>query len=475
MPCVYDGWAAMGHPDWGWDSVAPYFRKVEDARGHARAEHLGRDGPVQMLQHESWFELHRHIDASARNVGLPVQQDANDPEGPAMGYFSLDYTIDSDGHRHSALRAYLPKQVAIERQSRLNICTGAIVSHIELDVEKGRATGVCVRQTGAGPGKEVLIKARREVIVCNGAICSPQLLQLSGIGPASLLRSHDITVQKDLPGVGSHLSDHHGIPICLELPYHQTYHLMENPLRAAWQLLLYTFNRTGWMKSATTNSSIFLNTDHLDTETSSIQAKPGDREFDASAIENVPDIEIMVIPASTVMEFHPGRSLFTLYTCLIQPHSHGRVEIASKDPEESPDLEFDLLANPRDLEVARKAVRFTMHLADNFVVRSGYRHPAKLFLAPNAASGRSWKDVGDDEIDEYVRETVQSALHLGCSCRMGKEEEGGVVDNMLRVHGFTNLRVADASVFPKIPAAHTMAPTYMVAERCADFIKAAWR
>ncbi|KAK6087150.1 choline dehydrogenase [Seiridium cupressi] len=476
IPGIYNEWANMGHPDWSWERVEPFFKKVENCVGHPKAQHLGHKGPVHIRNHRPQFELHNHIDKSAAAVGLPIEEDVNNPAGPAAGYYYLDYTLDKNGHRHSAYSAYLPKEVAISRRASLSVCTRAIASRLELDAENGIVTGVYFRSTLSKSPRDFFAKARKEVIICSGATCSPQLLMLSGIGPAEHLHSLNIPVVKDLRGVGANLSDHHGIPIMLKMPLADSYHRMESDyLWAVWQVLRFAWNGDGWLKSGTTSSTIFLNTSRIDPSSSTLTPGPGDLEFDSSRAENVPDLEIMVIPAGTIVGKHPGVPLFTLYTCLIQPKSLGRVELASTDPTVSPKIHYQMLESPHDIAAARSAVRFSLNIAENFMTTSGYRHHVELFFAPNAESQRNWQDLGDDEIDDFVRASIQSVVHLGCTCRMAKEADGGVVDDALKVYGFENLRIADASVFPKIPACHTMAPTYMVAERCAQFVKDTWK
>ncbi|KAK8120871.1 GMC oxidoreductase [Apiospora kogelbergensis] len=444
-----------------WEKVEPFFRKIEDAAEEEkspsrRRAYLGRGGPVHLRKHEPQFEMYHHVDKAAAALGLPIDNDVNDPDAPASGYFYLDSTIDKNGSRHSAYSAYLPKKIALERRGRLTICTGVVASKLE---------------------------AEREVIVCSGAICSPQLLMLSGIGSAKQLEPLGIPVHRNLPGVGSHLSDHHGLPIMMKVPVAQTLHrLQSNILFAIWQVILWIWNKTGILKSGTTATTIYLNTSHIDPQTSII--RPGhasDPVFSNPALpENVPDVEIMVIPAGTVLDRFQGLPLCSFYACLVQPRTTGRVELASgTDPELSPLIHYRTLEDPHDRVVARKALRFVLHLAEQFAHKSGYRHTAELFYGPGAQAGHSsignWRDLDDAELDAFATDTVQSVLHLGCTCRMAPEQDGGVVDDRLRVHGFRNLRVADASVFPRIPAAHTMAATYMVAERCAQFVADEWK
>ncbi|KAK8115757.1 hypothetical protein PG984_012259 [Apiospora sp. TS-2023a] len=495
-PGMYNAWAVeLGHPDWSWEKVEPFFRKIEDAsvsgEPSGRRTYLGRGGPVHLRRHEPQFEMYDHVDKAAAALGLPIDNDVNDPDAPPSGYFYLDATIDRYGSRHSAYSAYMPKRLALERRDRLTVCTGVVASKLELDVSQERVRGVHVRSIGSKGSDSTFIKAEREVVVCSGAICSPQLLMLSGIGSANQLVPLGIPVHKDLPGVGAHLSDHHGLPIMMKIPFSQTLHrLQSNILFAIWQVLLWIWNKTGILKSGTTATTIYVNTSHIDSQTSTIRSSGSSTgsdhhhdtktdDTDPTRPENVPDVEIMVIPAGTVLDRFQGLPLCSFYTCLVQPQTTGRVELASgSDPEKSPLIHYRTLDNEHDRAVARKALRFALHLAEQFAHKSGYRHNAELFYGPGMKTGRDisqWRDLDDASLDEFAQGAVQSVLHLGCTCHMGAEKEGGVVDDRLRVHGFSNLRVADASVFPRIPAAHTMAATYMVAERCAQFVKDEWK
>ncbi|KAK7975803.1 hypothetical protein PG989_014266 [Apiospora arundinis] len=487
-PGIYNAWAdELGHRDWSWEKVEPFFRKIEDAaeaeNPPSRRAYLGRGGPVHLRKHEPQFEMYNHVDKAAAALGLPIDNDINDPNAPPSGYYYLDSTIDKDGSRHSAYSAYLPKKVALERRSRLAVCTGVVASKLEVDASQQRVRGIHVRSVGCNGRDSTFIKAEREVIVCSGAICSPQLLMLSGIGSANQLELLGIPIHKDLPGVGSHLSDHHGLPVMMKVPFAQTLHrLQSNILFAIWQVILWIWNKTGILKSGTTATTIYVNTSNIDPQASTIKSShTSDHDAtDAALAENVPDVEIMVIPAGTVLDRFHGLPLCSFYTCLVQPRTTGRVELASgTDPEQSPLIHYRTLEDSHDRAVARKALRFALHLAEQFAHKSGYPYGAELFYGPGTHAGRSdvskWRDLDDAELDAFAAEAVQSVLHLGCTCRMAPEEDGGVVDDQLRVHGFRNLRVADASAFPRIPAAHTMAATYMVAERCVQFVKGEWK
>ena len=489
MPAVYNQWEQMGNAGWSWADVEGCFAKIEGT-GEAHPDAVPasvRPGQVQILQQDSpEFEVYDRIRQLAPKFGIPVRDDLNNASALPEGHFPYPLTIDSARRRHSALHSYLPREIAIEREARLVICTGVIGTRLELDAERNRVSGIYTKPTNRPVGSdavpapdalessdEVFIKTRREVILCGGTICSPQLLQLSGIGPAALVERHGIKLKRDLPGVGAAFADHQAIPVGIEVPWDQTLQYLEkSPLHAIWHLLRYATTGGGWMGSSSTHEAIWLNSERLDPETWTLRAPESDPGRDPADPKNIPDFEIMLIPASGAPDAHPGKPLFTLYTCLLRPESRGTIEIQSLDARADPSIRPNLLSHPGDLAVARKALRFALHLAERFV--ETWQHPSTLYLAPRMEADRTWRDLSDGELDGFIRANIRSMYHLTSTCRMAPEADGGVVDVELRVHGFANLRVADASVFPTIPAVHTMAPTYMVAERCADFVKAAW-
>lgn len=509
------------------------------------------------------FKWIPYLEKAAQNVGLPIAKDCNDPAAPAMGYFYLDAAIDKQGRRISAFNAFLSKETVRQRSGRLAICTfsfpivlayvrrdwtkpiltysigtGAIATRLELDVESGRVSGVHIRSSqklpnARSPTKDFLVKVRREIILCSGAICTPQLLLLSGIGPRvqDLQPSHDlgIPIVKELPAVGATLADHYSFPIMLELPKKETFHILES-IWGLWYILLWIFFGTGLMGVTTTPSTIYVRTDAIDAETMTIRTheQDGTDNLDASQPRNVPDTEIMIFPVNGLERHVPGHSLMSLYPTLIQPHATGRIELASTDPLANPRITHPMLLDKRDVAAARVAVRFTMRLADEFQ-KSGYPYPAPLAFAPGnspdlllewersggentgnaihpvpdvtgsttlsntransskttgATAGsdeqgtghKTWRNVTDDEIDDYVRRVSHTSLHYSCTCPMSdNDEKVGVVDQKLRVYGFKNLRIADASIFPCVPSSHTMVPVMMVAERCAYFLKEEWK
>lgn len=299
---------------------------------------------------------------------------------------------------------------------------------------------------------------------------------------------HGIIVKQELPAVGQNLSDHNSIPVTMDMPQQDTLHSIMTGLGFLWQFLLYVLFRRGLLACTSVLTSIFLRTTALD-DTMAVQAhdKDGSDNMDGSQPRNIPDTEIMVIPLSCVPKTL-DRSQLTWWIALVQPESRGRVELASSDPEAQPRITYPLFDDKRDLVTARQAVRFAMRLAEE-VSASGYPHPTPLAFSPGMdieyldsvyaekripqpeARKIDWRVLSDKDIDDYVKKVCGTALHFSSTCRMSNDAKDGVVDQQLRVHGFTNLRIADASVFPKIPSTHTMAPVMMIAQRCFAFIR----
>ncbi|KAI2617082.1 hypothetical protein GGR54DRAFT_210961 [Hypoxylon sp. NC1633] len=523
VPGDYNAWAEMGLRDWDWENVQPYFRKMENATSHKGSPYRGHSGPIELRQDTYPFRWTPYIERAAQNMGLSVQKDCNEPDIPPNGFFPLDAAINQRGDRVSAFNAYLGKELALQRRKRLTICTGALVSSLDLDGPQGIVKGVHVRRSQNNPGDSsgnYFVAARREVIICSGAISTPQILGLSGIGPKTLSQGLGIPIVKELPAVGSKLADHWAIPLMLEVPKTETIRLLES-IWGLWHFLLWLVVGKGLMSTTSVLSAIFLQTESIDEKTMQIKAggaEPGVKG--APKRKGIPDVEVMIIPLNSLERDVPNRSLFSLYPTLVQPHSFGRVEIVDKDPSSNPRITHPMFLDERDMQVARRAVRFTMRLAEEFQ-NSGYPFPAPFAFAPGnrpdllsewessdpnkssdmaqqatvasdsvatsaknsnkvgaetpPADGKTWRTVTDDEIDDYMKRVAHTAFHFSCTCPMSDSEETGVVDDRLRVFGFRNLRIADASVFPVIPSGHTMAPVMMVAERCADFVKGTWK
>lgn len=504
--------------DWSWEKVEPYFKKSEEV----------------LKPRKPGFELGciPFVEEAARRVGLPVGPGVNDPGAGPQGCFVMDQTIDGTGQRVSAYKAWLPTQTARERKDRLKICVGVVASKLLFDKNGTRVAGVMLRQGD----REYTVNARREVIVCGGAICSPQLLMLSGIGPRDHLESLGIPVIQDLKCVG-YFWDHVSVPIIMELPRKHTLHWLENVFVFLWHILLYLFFGKGLLANGTTSRSIFVHTSTIDEDTMTVRHDDEPVQDFVKAFRNgwpghVPDVEIMINPVNCLTVNIPGKPLFTWYTTLLQPRSVGEVKLVSDDPIANPKITHPLIRYGADQKTTQKAVRFTMRLAEEFGKDAGYPHEASLVFAPGmdleyldslykpqkgflqnlwswkkksrpadqqpvpvpGAAGQpssasisnistnnkpkkekpNWRTIASKEIGAYISRVCVSSLHISSTCRMSSHRGNGVVDQQLKVHGVENLRVADASVLPTIPSAHIMAPVVMVADRCAEFVKGEW-
>ncbi|KAK8085893.1 choline dehydrogenase [Apiospora hydei] len=530
-PGDYAAWSELGLTDWNYEKLEPYFRRMENAVAHPDSKARGHEGdlpnfeecmgdinPGLLILHsqDPWkcdkFRSHSYGPSTVQKLGLQSGKDINDPAAPAMGFFDLDVVIDKRGNRVSALSAYLNKVTAQKRRDRLTICTGAVIFRLEADAQTGTITGVHIRSAKSTHSGEFFVKARREVVLCAGAACTPQLLPLSGIGPAASSESLGTPLVKALPAVGATLFDHYSMPIMLEVPKKETFHLLES-VWGLWHILIWLFSGKGFLGLGSMSNTVYLRSDAIDEETMQVKDHDdgGHDRLGASLSRNVPDIEVMFMPNSAVEREVPGRTLMSLYPTLVQPQGSGRVELASKDVLDQPRIIYPMFNNEHDIATARMAVRFAMRLAEE-LQNSDYPYPAKLLFAPGQdptaleewekaapaeyvpvagqhatlsreqdasvrlerGMSKTWKTVTDDEIDDYMRRVSHTSLHFSGTCPMAVDERRGVVDQQLRVYGFSNLRIADTSVFPKIPSCHTMAPVMAMAKRCAEFVKSTW-
>ncbi|KAH0497581.1 hypothetical protein TgHK011_004878 [Trichoderma gracile] len=502
-PSNYNDWSQeYGLKNWAWEKVEPYFIKSENAIGHPQAPYRGHQGPVENRQMALPFSCYPFIEKAARKLGFPVYDDCNNPAAGAQGYFSLDHTINGNGRRFSAYQAWLNKDIATARKSHLTVCTGVTVSKLDIDPESRRVMGVRIHRKGKTGNADYLVRVRREVVLCAGALGTPPLLMRSGIGPKDDLDQLGIPLIQESFAVGNNLMDHIAVAIMSKLPARDTIHSLYNPLVFIWQLILWIFFGRGLLAYSSTSSTIFARTTAIDDATLQVQTScDGIDTMDPTNPQNVPNVEIMVIPVSCYLDVNvTAHPLMTWQCTLVQPFSKGSLRLTSTDPEHFPEVHHPLLRDDRDLVPMRKAIRLSLRLGQEFA-RSGYPHPAPVLYGPGMdlqyldgllgyateVPGKQgekkggvtdlpdWQAISDKAIDDYAYRTYQSSLHYACTCRMSLDPADGVVDQKLRVFGIDRLRIADASVFPKVTSGHTMAPTMMVAERCADFIKETWR
>ncbi|OHE92230.1 choline dehydrogenase [Colletotrichum orchidophilum] len=451
-PGNYNQWAALGNDEWSWDKCEPYFKKIENAACHPNAPHRGHEAPEYLLTYGL-----DSIQKAAGDMNIPVQDDGNDPNAPAMGLFTTDIMIDKYGYRHSSLAAYLPRSTVHEREGKLTICTGVVATKVQTNTDGTEATGVYILDhlNKSPPGNA------------------------SGIGPKEQLAKHDIPLVRDMPGVGADLQDHVTFSIAFHTRLIDSYLRMFNPLIGIWHFILFLLFKTGMLATSGARLCAWFHTSTIDEPTMTIKHYGNGTDdkhdnTDALRPENVPDIELLFINAS--YDFEKGKGYCAFQTTLVQPFSRGRIELASSDPLAHPKVFHHYITDPRDWAAARKAARFSMKYVERFR-QTDYPFNSTWHLAPGVKARTmkgGWRDVTDEQIDAYIRERLLNIYHATSTCRMGTGEEDSVVGQDLKVHGFKNLRIADASVFPKVTSAHTVAPTYMVAERCADFIKSDW-
>ncbi|CAL1700462.1 unnamed protein product [Somion occarium] len=461
-------WDSWGRPGWTYDDLLPYFVKSEHTLSHSESNFRGKKGP---WENQSLSEIPLNIVRQARDVaqahGIPFIPDINAPDAPAVASVSLDVTINRRMERASSASAFLPRKLALERKAFLKICTNTLVRKI--DVTNGsdglQARGIFF-QASAGNGGVYYARARKEIILSAGAIASPQLLLLSGIGPHSYLEKEGVEVVHDLEGVGNYLQDHVGLSMSYQVPMHDSLHvLLNSPIRAITEVLKYLIFRTGTFASPVVQVVMFLRSALIGGDGHVNTTRPA--ELDSSDPSNIPDIEILLCPVrsadGTTNELDKV-GVFSFIPTLIKPKSRGNVRLASTDPRERARVDLNFLSHPDDLDTLRSAAKFVRRLA-NDIREQGY---------PMQDLPSSWNH-NDSDLDQFILSHIRTALHYTSTCRMAplSDLHPGVVDDELRVHGIRNLRVCDASIFPEIIASHTMAPVVVVAEKCADLIKAA--
>lgn len=428
----YDRWAEDGNPGWSYDEVLPYFKRAEDNARGADAFH-GRGGPLHVMDLRSPNPHTADFIEAGRQAGLVHNPDFNGSDQEGIGAYQVTHR---EGERCSAAKAYLTPHL---QRANLTVITEAHATRVLLDGR--RAIGVAYLQGG----EEKRLLARREVLLSAGALQSPQLLLLSGIGPGAQLHRLGIPTLHDLPGVGENLHDHLDVVQVVDAPSMGA--LFGLSLRGAAALL-----RGMWDWSQRRDG---LLTTNFAEAGGFIKSRPD---------EPLPDLQLHFVVGKLVD--HGRKTVFghgySCHVCLLRPKSRGTLRLASTDPSAAPLIDPNFLAVPDDLEVMVRGFKLMRHiLAQPALARHGGRE-----LAVSAAA-RS-----DAEIARFIRAKADTIYHPVGSCRMGRRD-GDVVDAELRVRGIAGLRVVDASVMPQIVAGNTNAPTIMIAEKAADLIKAA--
>jgi choline dehydrogenase len=426
----YDEWAALGAEGWHWDNVLPYFKRSEGNQRGASDFH-GGDGPLSVSDPRHKNPLSEVFLEAAQQAGYATSDDFNGARQDGFGFYQ---TTTRNGARSSSAEAYL---APVRQRPNLKVVTRAQANRITF--EAGRASGVVYSVAGKGAFCE---GAAREVILCGGAINSPQLLMLSGIGPAAHLRQHGITVLQDLPGVGGNLQDHLDVCTLQRCTQGLSYDTTSDVLTA---LNYYLF------KAGPGTSNI---------------AETGGFVRSRLAEDERPDIQFHFVPAQ--LDDHgrnrlPGNG-YTLHACNLHPRSRGRIYLASASAADKVRIEAGYLSDPEgfDLKVMLEALRLSREIL------------AQPAFAPYRGEELQPGEKAQDEaaLVDFIRRKSESIYHPVGTCRMGRADDpDAVVDPQLRVRGVAGLRVVDASVMPKLVGGNTNAPTMMIAERAADLIR----
>lgn len=425
-PLDYDGWEAQGAKGWGYSDVLRYFIKSEDnVRG--ASEFHGVGGPLHVAEQRSPRPLGRRLLSASEQAGIPRIADYNGPEQDGVSMFQV---TQRDGRRFSAADAYLRPA-----RSRPNLEVRSQVLVLGIELEGERAAGVRVRK---GRGGVETIRAQREVLLSAGAIGSPQLLLLSGIGPADELREAGVAVHRDLPGVGRNLQDHPFVTMIWEVSDSDTLYGADKPGQLAEWLL----RKSGKLTSTVAEVVAFTRT-RGGLAAADIQFHMGAAYFEDHGAEEYDGHCMVIAPV------------------LVSPQARGQVWLRSADPTDKPRILTNSLSEPQDVESMVAGMQLARRIAE--------QQPLREVTVKELKPGAQTVDRGELEAD--LRRRLMLIYHPVGTARMSDTHEQAVVDSQLRVHGVQSLRVIDASVMPTIVGGNTNAPTIMVAERGADLIR----
>ena len=425
----FNDWQTMGADGWQFDDVLPHFRRIENWQ-HSEDQYRGSFGEMQV---SPLRQDHPHCVAwldAAQQTGLPANDDFNSAGTYGVGRYQLSIT---GRWRCSSSVAFLKP---VMHRANLTVITGAHVNRIVF--KDKRASGVEWQQAGQVHSAS----ARREVILCGGAIQSPQILQMSGVGPAELLKNHGIDVVADMPGVGSNLQDHYQIRVLVRMRDKQS---LNNQVRNPFALA-----KMGWQWLRHAKGALTVGAGQVGGGACTPLAKDGR-----------PDIQFNVMPLSVDKPGSPlhDYSGFTASFWQCHPASRGTVTIQSADPLVQPKIAPNYLSE----ELDRKTMIEGLKITRNIFAQPAFRDLWDQEMLPGA------QFTSDEQIGDQIARHGGTVFHMTGTCRMGTDKNA-VVDPQLRVHGIQGLRVIDASVMPKITSANTNAPTLMIAEKGAQHV-----
>lgn len=426
----YDGWAAEGNPGWRWQDVLPLFKKSENHFAGSTELH-GAAGEWRVERQRLSWPILDAFRTAAQQSGIGNIDDFNGGDNEGCGYFQVNQKA---GVRWNAAKAFLKP---IAQRANLQVLTDIEVQRLLL--EDGRASAV----RAVSQGRPVDFKARREIILCAGSIGSPSILQRSGIGPSELLQRLGIGVSHALPGVGGNLQDHLQLRLIYQLENARTLNQIAGSLWGKMGMgLRYLYDRSGPLSMAPSQLGAF--------------ARSGPEQARAN-------LEYHVQPLSLERFGEPLHSFpaFTASVCDLRPQSRGRVEIRSVDAGAAPLIQPNYLSHPEDLRVAADAIRLTRRIVGAPALQPF--KPSEYLPGPQLQS--------EEQLHEAAARIGTTIFHPVGTCRMGSDAHA-VVDAQLRVHGIPGLRIADASIMPRITSGNTCSPTLMIAEKAAELILA---
>lgn len=425
----YNHWRQLGNRGWSYENLLPYFRRSEDNQNGSNKFH-GSGGGLSVQNIRTNRDICEALILAAEEIGLPRNDDFNGERQEGAGYFQQTAR---NGLRCSTAVGFLNP---IKHRSNLTIITQALVEHILFSGTV--AVGVAINLKNSH--QQYGLKNGGEIILCAGSIGSPQILQLSGVGPGALLQSHGIPVIRQLNGVGKNLQDH----LQIRSVYEVNVATLNDEIKGLFQRIKigmqYVFNRSGPMSMGASQLGIFARS-RQDLE--------------------IPDIQYHFQPLSSdkpgiVMHSFSG---ITLSVCKLRPESKGYIAITSPDPKSYPAIHPNYLSTTSDQQTAIDSLKFTRRLANSNAMRP--------YIVCEHLPGE--KVQTDAELLDSARNTAQTVYHPTSTCKMGSDPMA-VVDERLRVHGLSSVRVADASIMPSIISGNTNAPTIMIAEKAADLI-----
>ena len=429
-PADFDGWAQMGCRGWSFDDILPLFRKSENYIQGGEEEFRGKGGPLQVEDYRTILPLTHHWIQGAQEAGFPFSADLNGRSPEGVGYSQMTRL---GRWRGSTAQTFLKEA---RKRPNLRVETDALASRLLF--EGNRCVGVEFRQHG----QPVVARAAKEVIVSGGAVNSPHLLQISGVGPAAHLQKIGVPVVHDLRGVGSNLQDHYVSRISHRVKNEVSINELSRGPRLVREVAKFFTTGRGALTFGVTTAQVFCR---------------------SSPEKASPDLQLLFTPASYdagkfgALEDKPG---MTVAICPVRPDSRGTIMAKSSEPHVAPEISPNYMSDPNDGRVLLAGMKMTRSI---FAAPMIAQHSqGEIMPGPHVRT--------DDELLDYARQTGTTIYHPVGTCRMG-DGPSAVVDSRLRVHGIGGLRVIDASIMPTLTTGNTNAPTIMIGEKGAQMIK----